>query len=248
VHPSCFSASALTLTPPFFAPPRFLHHTALAHQQGPSGLYAAHLWLAQLLDHLADQISPTGTTNPLDDNAADATGSAAGSSYNSGSSSSGGSKVAAQKQQGSTAATLLASTAAPSPDAERRRRQQADQDQKQLRDPWLQLQGATGRGRLGPVTAAGAAAAAAELRAAAAAAAGSWRGAALTLPPDLQAGMFTPAVLEAYPAAARAVDAALAQTSACNALEVRSLPFPYSHVVLPRSVVLLCCWAAACWV
>jgi hypothetical protein len=104
----------------------------------------------------------------------------------------------------------------------------APEEDARLRDPYLSLlqqQQGLVRERLSfrdaaPVTAAAAAAAAAELRAAAAAAEGSWRASALTLPPDVQPGLFTPAVLEAYPAAARAVDASLAQQAARGAMEV----------------------------
>lgn len=59
-----------------------------------------------------------------------------------------------------------------------------------------------------------------ELRAASAAVANSWRAAALELPPELEPGMLAPAVLEAYPAAARVVDLAVAQQRLCRALEV----------------------------
>jgi hypothetical protein len=74
-----------------------------------------------------------------------------------------------------------------------------------------------------PVTAASAKAAAEELRAAANAVLSAWLGAAgsLQLPSDLMPGMFAPAVLEAYPMAARVVDMSVAQQRTCTVLEVR---------------------------
>ena len=59
-----------------------------------------------------------------------------------------------------------------------------------------------------------------ELRAAATAAASSWRASALDLPSDFDTSLLAPAVLEAYPAAARVVDMALVQQAVCKALEV----------------------------
>jgi hypothetical protein len=51
----------------------------------------------------------------------------------------------------------------------------------------------------------------------------AWLGAAgsLALPSDMLPGMFVPAVVEAYPAAARAVDFSVAQQRTCQVLEVR---------------------------
>lgn len=74
-----------------------------------------------------------------------------------------------------------------------------------------------------PVTAASAKAAADDLRAAANAMLTAWLGAAgsLNLPSDLMPGMFAPAVVEAYPAAARVVDFSVAQQRTCAVLEVR---------------------------
>jgi hypothetical protein len=73
-----------------------------------------------------------------------------------------------------------------------------------------------------PVTAASAKAAAEELRAAANAVLTAWLGAAgsLQLPSDLMPGMFAPAVVEAYPMAARVVDMSVAQQRTCTVLEV----------------------------
>lgn len=73
-----------------------------------------------------------------------------------------------------------------------------------------------------PVTAASAKAAADDLRAAANAMLNAWLGAAgsLALPSDMLPGMFVPAVVEAYPAAARVVDCSVAQQRTCQVLEV----------------------------
>lgn len=51
----------------------------------------------------------------------------------------------------------------------------------------------------------------------------SWQATLLNLPPDIEPGVLAPAVLEAYPAAARVVDLALAQRAVCNALEVSAV-------------------------
>jgi hypothetical protein len=74
-----------------------------------------------------------------------------------------------------------------------------------------------------PVTAASARAAAEDLKAAVNAMLTAWLGAAgsLSLPSDLLPGMFTPAVVEAYPMAARLVDFTVAQQRTTQVLEVR---------------------------
>lgn len=73
-----------------------------------------------------------------------------------------------------------------------------------------------------PVTAASAKAAADDLKAAANAVLTAWLGAAgsLNLPSDLLPGMFVPAVVEAYPTAARVLDFSVAQQRTCQVLEV----------------------------
>jgi hypothetical protein len=74
-----------------------------------------------------------------------------------------------------------------------------------------------------PVTPAYAKAAAEELKAASYAMLSSWQAAAqqLALPSDLVPGMFAPAVVEAYPAAARVVDFSVAQQRTTHVMEVR---------------------------
>jgi hypothetical protein len=73
-----------------------------------------------------------------------------------------------------------------------------------------------------PVTPAYAKAAAEELKAASYAMLSSWQAAAqqLALPSDLVPGMFAPAVVEAYPAAARVVDFSVAQQRTTHVMEV----------------------------
>lgn len=87
-----------------------------------------------------------------------------------------------------------------------------------------------------PVTAASARAAADDLKAAANAMLTAWLGAAgsLSLPSDLLPGMFTPAVVEAYPMAARLVDFTVAQQRTCQVLEVREgvwMPLAVQHSI-----------------
>jgi len=97
-----------------------------------------------------------------------------------------------------------------------------------------------------PVTAASAKAAADDLKAAANAVLTAWLGAAgsLNLPSDLLPGMFVPAVVEAYPTAARVLDFSVAQQRTCQVLEV-GLGFrvlagrAYGSVGLPYAVMLI---------
>jgi hypothetical protein len=91
-------------------------------------------------------------------------------------------------------------------------------------DVWSQLEAAKAAHwrDAAPVTPAYAKAAAEELKAASLAMLSSWQAAAqqLALPSDLVPGMFAPAVVEAYPAAARAVDYSVAQQRTTHVMEV----------------------------
>jgi hypothetical protein len=94
-------------------------------------------------------------------------------------------------------------------------------------DVWSQLEAAKAAHwrDAAPVTPSYAKAAAEELKAASLAMLSSWQVAAqqLALPSDLVPGMFAPAVVEAYPAAARVVDFSVAQQRTTHVMEVRQL-------------------------